>query len=266
MGWVTEIAGRKLARFLTKPVQQSTQITTISQAQLVATLQPADVILVEGNSRLSIPIKYLTQSTWSHAALYIGDALPPRDSWQLPLSLVEADLEEGVRAITLAHYAQMHIRICRPVGLSDEDRKQIVEYIIARIGHQYDLKNIFDLMRYLFPVAPVPVKFRRRLLALGSGDPTRAICSTLIAQAFQSVNYPILPEIRREWSDDPACAHCYKELYRIRHHSLYMPRDFDISPFFEIIKPTIMQGFDYHALAWSDAPKGPEQPSRLSSG
>jgi len=85
-----------------------------------------------------------------------------------------------VRAITPASYAQMHTRICRPVGLKDEDLRHIVDYAIARIGQQYDLKNIFDLVRYLFPIAPVPTRFRRHLLALGSGDPTRAICSILM--------------------------------------------------------------------------------------
>lgn len=257
MDQVTESAGRGLARFLTKPVRQSTQVAMISQEKLAAALQPGDVLLVEGNTRISVAIKYLTQSTWSHAALYIGDALPSGIPWQLPQVLVEADLQEGVRAVALASYAQMHTRICRPVGLNEEDRKRVVDYVIARIGQQYDLKNIFDLVRYLLPIAPVPTRFRRRLLALGSGDPTRAICSTLIAQAFQSVNYPILPEIQRAWLGDPMCADCYEEIYHIRHHSLFTPRDFDISPFFNIIKPTIGNGFDYHSLAWSDAIQEP---------
>jgi hypothetical protein len=34
-----------------------------------------------------------------------------------------------------------------------------------------------------------------------------------------------------------------------------MPRDFDISPYFEIVKPTIVQGFDYTALHWADKQK-----------
>jgi len=253
MGQVTEYVGRGLARFLTKPVRQSTQVATISQEKLAAALQPGDVLLVEGNTRVSVAIKYLTQSTWSHAALYIGDVLPSSTPWQLPQVLIEADLKEGVRAITLADYAQMHTRICRPVGLNDEDRKRVVDYVIARIGQKYDLKHIFDLLRYLLPTLPVPTRFRRRLLALGSGDPTRAICSTLIAQAFESVRYPILPEIQRAWSDDPMHADCYAEIYHIRHHSLFTPRDFDISPFFDIIKPAIKNGFDYRSLAWSDA-------------
>lgn len=252
MGQVAEIVGRGLAHFLTKPVRQSAQVATISQEKLAAALQPGDVLLVEGDTRVSVAIKYLTQSTWSHAALYIGNVLPHSAPWQLPQVLIEADLKEGVRAITLAHYAQMHTRICRPVGLNDEDRKRVVDFVIARIGQHYDLKHIFDLLRYLLPTVPVPARFRRRMLALGSGDPTRAICSTLIAQAFESVRYPILPEIQRTWSDDPKHSDCYADIYHIRHYSLYTPRDFDISPYFDIIKPVIQNGFDYRSLAWSD--------------
>ncbi len=259
MGYLTETVGRGLAKFLTKPVRQGTQVATVTQQQLLENLQPGDVLLVEGDTRISVAIKYLTQSTWSHAALYIGNALPHDVPWQLPQVLVEADLKEGVRAITLAHYAQMHTRICRPVSLSDEDRKRVVEYAIARIGQHYDLKNIFDLVRYLLPKAPIPTRFRRRLLALGSGDPTRAICSTLIAQAFESVRYPILPEIRRTWSDNPMHADCYAEIYHIRHHSLFTPRDFDISPYFDIIKPTIAKGFDYRSLPWGGSLQESEQ-------
>ncbi len=252
MGQVTEIVGRGLAGFLSKPVRQSIQVATVSQEKLSQYLQPGDVLLVEGNTRISVAIKYLTQSTWSHAALYIGDALPPVAPWELPLVLVEADLQEGVRAIPLAQYAQMHTRICRPVGLSDDDRRRVVDYAIARIGQKYDLKHIFDLARYLLPTLPVPRRMRRRMLAFGSGDPTRAICSTLIAQAFETMRYPILPEVKRTWSDNPMHTDCYADIYHIRNYSLFTPRDFDISPYFDIIKPTIENGFDYRSLTWSD--------------
>ena len=89
------------------------------------------------------------------------------------------------------------------------------------------------------------------MIAFGSGDPSRAICSTMIAQAFQSVRYPILPEVSREKSDDPACSECYREVLRIRHHSLFTPRDFDISPYFEVVKPTLLHNFDYRKIEWA---------------
>jgi hypothetical protein len=42
-----------------------------------------------------------------------------------------------------------------------------------------------------------------------------------------------------------------KEILHIRHHSLYAPRDFDVSPFFAIVKPTIETGFDYKQMTWA---------------
>ena len=90
------------------------------------------------------------------------------------------------------------------------------------------------------------------MLALGSGDSTREICSTIIAQAFQKVRYPILPLMAGE--DDELRVRSYysrREMLHIRHHSLFAPRDFDISPFFAVIKPTIEHGFDYKSLRWS---------------
>ena len=46
--------------------------------------------------------------------------------------------------------------------------------------------------------------------------------------------------------------HARQEILYIRHHSLYAPRDFDISPYFQIVKPAIESGFDYRSLAWDD--------------
>ncbi|MGZ8257028.1 MAG: lipo-like protein, partial [Gallionella sp.] len=99
---------------------------------------------------------------------------------------------------------------------------------------------------------PVPSRFRRRLLTLGSGDPTRAICSTLIAQAFQSIRYPILPVVQKNNADSPDCPGCIAEIYKLRHHSLFTPRDFDVSPYFQIVKPTQMSGFNFRDLQWED--------------
>jgi hypothetical protein len=128
--------------------------------------------------------------------------------------------------------------------------QRLVDYAVGRIGHRYDLRNVVDLARYLVPTPPVPPRWRRRLLALGSGDPSRAICSTLIAQAFQSLNYPVLPDVVLSASPDPHCQDCHREQLHIRHHSLYTPRDFDLSPYFDVVKPNLLAGFDFHAVPW----------------
>jgi hypothetical protein len=246
MSFALDTIGRLIAGYLEQPVQRDAPFTPSDPAALRATLRPGDVLLVEGNNRISGVIKYLTQSTWSHAALYVGrvgDRVSPEGE---PLTLVEANLGAGVVAVPLSKYVSYHTRICRPVGLSQDDCAHVCAYAAERIGFDYDLKNIIDLMRFLFPM-PVPARLRRRMIALGSGDPTRIICSALIAQAFDSVRYPILPKITRADSETTR-----REILEIRHSSLYAPRDFDISPYFEVVKPTLAGGFDYTKMQWAD--------------
>ncbi len=226
-----------LARYLEKPVSGYEPFTPSDPNALAASLKPGDVLLVEGNNQISGVIKYLTQSTWSHAALYVGPLDGRATEGDEPHTLIEAELGIGVDSAPLSKYPRFHTRVCRPVGLTEDDCEQVCAYAVERIGLAYDLKNITDLMRYLMPL-PVPQRWRRRALALGSGDPTRIICSALIAQAFESVRYPILPKVTRIESRVAR-----RELLEIRHHSLYAPRDFDISPYFAVVKPTIENGF-----------------------
>jgi hypothetical protein len=241
---ISSSIGTKLARYLSTPVANYRPLTTSSPKQLASTLRPADVLLVEGNTRISNAIKYLTQSTWSHSALYVG-AIPnvAGEGGDGPF-LVEVDMVAGVTAVPLSTYAAFHTRICRPAALTAEDAERVIEYAVSRLGQTYDLKNLIDLARYLLPTPPLPRRWRRRMMALGSGDPTKAICSTLIAQAFQSVSYPILPDMIRR-RDDPGADDHNRELLTIRHFSLYSPRDFDISPYFEVVKPSIEHGITY---------------------
>jgi hypothetical protein len=243
--------GRYLARKLDQPAPGAPPYTHANVAALRRTLQPGDVLLVEGNSRVSVAIKYLTQSTWSHSALYVGNALGRVNAEGEMLSLIEVNLGEGCVAVPLSKYEHYNTRICRANGLTPQDRARLIDFMARSLGKRYDMKNITDLVRYLFPTPPVPVRWRRRLLALGSGDPTRAICSSLIAEGFQRINYPILPVITREFRADPRARPQRREILHIRHHSLFAPRDFDLSPYFHIVKPTIEAGFDYRRLKWS---------------
>src|SRR5580704_5539629 len=214
-------------------------------------LQPGDILLVEGNTRLSAVIKYLTQSTWSHAALYVGERPGDVSPDGEPNVLLEAEADIGVSTVPLSKYVRYHTRICRPVGLDDAAQQKVNDYALKRIGMQYDSARIVDLARYLFPYPPVPVWLRRRMLSIGSGDPTRAICSTLIAEAFASIHYPILPERASINGKTYAIApYVQSEIDHIRKHGLYTPRDFDVSPFFYVVKPNLESGFDYHKLVW----------------
>lgn len=232
-----------LARYLTKTNKGYQPPSTSPPDLYKKCLKKGDILLIEGNQYISTAIKYLTQSTWSHAALYVGDSYNKKNENGESLSLIEASVRDGVIASPLSKYKDFHSRICRPINLSPADKDTVISYAINAIGRNYDLKNVVDLARYLLPTPPVPTRMRRKMLALGAGDPTRVICSSLIAEAFQTIKYPILPE----HDTDSTALH-------IRHHSLFVPRDFDVSPYFQIIKPTLEKGFDYKAINWEKDP------------
>src|SRR6188768_1302336 len=101
MGHVLDRVGQMLARYLEKPVSGYEPFTPSDPNALAASLRPGDVLLVEGNNQISGVIKYLTQSTWSHAALYVG----PLDGASEPDGeshvLIEANIGEGVTSAPL---------------------------------------------------------------------------------------------------------------------------------------------------------------------
>jgi hypothetical protein len=246
----TAISARIL-RYLTQPTERYAPFFAPTPDVLKAALEPGDILLIEGNTRLSAIIKFLTQSTWSHATLYVGERPGDVHPNGEPNVLLEAEADIGVVTVPLSKYAHFNTRICRPVGLNAAARQKVIEYALARLGKQYDTRQIVDLARYLFPYPPVPVWFRRRMLAIGSGDPTRAICSTLIAEAFGAIRYPILPEsVSTKGKSYGIARFVQREIDHIRKRGLYTPRDFDISPFFRIVKPSLVAGFDYQTLEW----------------
>ena len=212
MGPMLEIVGRLIAR-LQKPANCES-FTPNDLTGLRETLRPGDVLLVEGKGRISGSIKYLTQSTWSHSALYVGPMAGAATEGE-PHVLIEANIDEGVVSAPLSKYLHCQTRICRPVGLSEADSEKVCRYASERIGFGYDFKNVIDLMRYLFPW-PVTQRWRRRTIALGSGDASRIICSSLIAQAFDAVRYPILPKITRLESQTAP-----REIAEIRHRAKF---------------------------------------------
>jgi hypothetical protein len=245
--------GLVAARYLMGETERNPMIPTTDVSKLAQILRRGDVLLIDGCARVSAPIRYLTQSTWSHSALYTGPIDGRMEADGEPHVLIEADLIDGVHSSPLSRYRKDHTRICRPFNVSDEDVAALVAYAVERIGYKYDLYNLFDLIRYVLPTPPLPGRLRRRYLTVAAHAPTRALCSTLIAQAFHSIHYPILPvvDIVEEARAGGATGHhVVREILHIRDSALFVPRDFDISPYFAIIKPTIVQGFDYREMTW----------------
>ena len=149
-------AGRLIARYLQKPVRGYEPFTPSDPDALRQTLEPGDVLACRRQQ------PRLRRHQISHAidlvafgALCRADAPGATRPEDEPHVLIEANLGEGVVSAPLSKDECFHTRICRPVGLTAEDRAVVCAYAIARLGFAYDLKNIIDLMRYLLPL-PVP--------------------------------------------------------------------------------------------------------------
>lgn len=272
MSWLRRKVFDIATRVLTKPRAKYDLLLPVDLGALRRTLRKGDVILVDGEQRVSQVIKYLTQSTWSHAALYIGDELLRRkngrhaallERWGAEAEhlIVEALMEEGVTAAPLAKYERYNLRVCRPIGLRRDDLARILDEVIGQIGHRYDVQNLFDLARYFFPVSLIPRRLRRRALGFGSGLPTQVICSSMIARAFQNVGFPILPALtpdptpppRRRWAALLGRMAPYPAIFHRQVETLITPRDFDLSPYFEVVKlaPVEHARFDYRRIRWA---------------
>jgi hypothetical protein len=275
-GWLRKRIFASAARMLTKPRGHYNHLLRNDLEGLRRSLRPGDVILIDGDQRVSEVIKYLTQSTWSHAVLYVGDALlrqRPVDRQAMTVAygrdaqhmIVEA-LMDGVVASPLAKYAGFNMRVCRPKGLRHEDAERVIREVTSQLGLQYDVKNLLDLARYFFPVSMIPRRFRRTALQFGSGLTTQVICTSMIGRAFQNVGFPIMPVMTPVPARAPQPRRLRDRLLRRRSptpypgvfthepHNLITPRDFDLSPYFEIVKLELLEepSFDYRRMQWAD--------------
>ncbi len=220
-------------------------------------IRPGDVILVEGRSRVSEIIKTITLSSWTHSALYIGrlhDIEDPalRDRVQQAYQgetndqlIIESLLGKGTLVDSINKYREAHLRICRPTSITLKDAQKVIAYAINQLGTYYNVRQILDLARFLFPYAFLPRRWRSSLFEHNAGAPTHTVCSSMMAEAFASVHFPILPVLHR---DEDGNLKMYK-----RNTKLITPKDFDYSPYFAVIKYPILD-FDeltiYRKMPW----------------
>ena len=94
----------------------------------------------------------------------------------------------------------------------------------------------------------MPRKWRSSLFSANPGKSTQTVCSTMIAEAFGAIKFPILPLVKR-------VEHGEVRLY-MRNPKLCTPSDFDYSPYFDIIKYPFLDFHSYaeqRLLPWSGA-------------
>jgi hypothetical protein len=272
-GWLTD----RLTRYMSEPISHYDLRGRNDSDQLKSTIRKGDVLLVDGDQRVSSVIKYLTRSSWSHAVLYIGDELLRRDGelkqraqetfGDAAEHLIVEALFDGVVASPLEKYIDYNLRLCRPHRLRSDHLKIILDDAVTAIGWRYDLRNILDLAVHLIFVSLLPGRHREEALRFGSGASSQVICTSLLGQLFHKVGFPVLPSVtypegpgveeapmrRRRWSIFPRRnRNRHLGLYRRRHPTLLAPRDFDLSPYFQIVKFNLVSEskFDYSQIEW----------------
>ena len=204
------------ARYLAQPVKHYSPSTTGDLQSLVAVLRPGDVLLTDGKTRIAALVRRLTGSTWSHVSMYVG----PLDDGPDPRCIVEADIAAGVRAVPLSEFDGLRVRALRPAGLRDTDRRRVADWVVSRIGDEYDIVHAWTLARRLLGLA-WPGRLPRPPAHATRGA-TRFICSSLLAQAFVLVGCPIVPAqgLRAAGMAD---------------HRYVTPRDFERASAFEVV-------------------------------
>jgi hypothetical protein len=183
-------------------------------------LLPGDVLLVDGDYGISDWIKVFSSHTWSHCALYTGPqpvsgSNSPMDA---KLNLVEAIIGHGIISSHIKKYEHCNLRICRPKNLTRRQRQKVVHFALSKVGLSYDQRNVFRFMGLPFNVSAKPTE------DISDAETGGYTCSGLIAAAFSQVSFEVL--------------HYYDgETKRIvpYHPSQIQPKDFDLSPNFEII-------------------------------
>ena len=255
-----------IIRRLESPVEGYKQRIYNNFENLFKYIRKGDIVLVEGSSELSRIIKLFSNSHWSHNVMYVGDELikknrPFREKYLREFGedaqhlVVEAFSGAGVIASPIRKYQDHNIRVTRPFGISSGDLRTVMEVVISNLGKHYDKKNIIDIALMLLPSWMNPFKKRSIRACLGNCTEFQVICSGMIAQAFHRVGYPIVPALKPS-EEDPRTLknNPYGAKLVMRHYSQVLPRDFDLSPNFEIIKFNIIKGrkFNYKSLPWED--------------
>jgi hypothetical protein len=240
-GWMYRKIRSSLDNWLTyEPA--SDEVMPFDFNRLRHEIRPGDVLLIEGRSRISRIINAITLSSWTHAALYIGRLVDFDDEEQkniirqhLPENtddstrlILEGLIDKGTVISKLASYRHHHMRICRPIGISPIDVNAVIDYALKAIGQPYNVRQLLDLARFLLPWTLLPRRWGSSLFRTPTGEPESGVCSSLIAEAFSSVQFPILPYVK---PDDEQGVEIFQ-----RNPYLFSPKDFDVSPYFEIIK------------------------------
>jgi hypothetical protein len=206
-----------LVLYLARPIKHHAPGAAAGARSVLAVLERGDVLLTDGITRGAAIVKHVTRSRWSHVSMYVG----PLEDGPDPRCIVEADIAAGVRSIRLSELNALQVRVLRPIGLTETSRSRLVDWVVGRIGSEYDLAHAWMLGRRLLPL-PLPAHLRSWPGTIGNSA-TRFICCSLLTHAFAVVGYPILPPETR------------LSVAASADHRNLIPGDFERAPAFEVI-------------------------------
>jgi Permuted papain-like amidase enzyme, YaeF/YiiX, C92 family len=129
---------------------------------MAVTIQAGDILLYKSNgSFIEDEISKITHSPYVHVAIAVGDGY-----------IIEANGFIRTREIPVSE--EPGYDVFRIPGLTDEQRKQIVEFAKSKLGTEYDYGEIVGLLiRFeLWPTFP------------GFHEAGHYICSSLVDQAL----------------------------------------------------------------------------------
>lgn len=92
-------------------------------------LQIGDIVFVRNSGLLSRTIRSVTKSDWSHVAVYIGEG-----------KVIDTDAFRNVSIHDLSEFETWEAR--RYEGLTDQQIRDIVSYMVERLNQPYDYFQI----------------------------------------------------------------------------------------------------------------------------
>lgn len=142
-------------------------------------LKQGDILACKNNSFLSRFIRYITKSNFSHLAIVVNEN-----------EAIESDGISGfIKHKNINEYIN-YASVYSCDSLSEDQRNNICQYAISKVGQKYDYYLIFVLfLRYVFGLR---IKIK---------DGNEDICSELVNDSYKSVNV-ILSKKRFPIPDD----------------------------------------------------------------
>lgn len=135
-------------------------------------MKAGDIVLVKRKTPISLLVRLLTNSKYSHVALAVSETY-----------VLEIDIKYNLRIRKMSYTCYDVYRLKRELSLTEEAR--LLQYAYSLVGKKYDFLRIFSLLIEL------SLHLRGHKIF---NDPNRLICSDLIDSSYKQINVDLLPQ------------------------------------------------------------------------